>query len=89
MKRLWYLPLVLQALVGPSSEPCQGLEGDARVRCEAAVRDDRSPVSPLPPARRLKAPANQQDQVTPPFRTGQEFDSNRTFSGQEQGSPGF
>jgi hypothetical protein len=85
MKRFWYVPLLLQALVGPPSEPCQGLEGDARTTCEARVRSEREPPLPPPPPTIEQSP----QRLVPRFRTGQEFDSTRTFSGQEEGSPGY
>jgi hypothetical protein len=85
MKHFWYVPLLLQALVGPPSERCVGLEGDARSQCEAHVRDEMTPPPPPP----LPTLANPRERAVPKFRIGQEFDSNQTFTGQEEGSPGF
>ena len=84
MKRFWYLPLVLQALVGPPTERCQGLEGDARTQCEARARQENERALPPPP---ILEPRKERREGS--FRTGQEFDSNRTFRGDEEGSPGF
>jgi hypothetical protein len=84
MKHFWYVPLLLQALAGPPSDRCVGLEGDARSQCEARVREEMNQPPPPPPIL-----ANPRERAVPKFRTGQEFDSNRTFSGQEEGTPGY
>jgi hypothetical protein len=100
MKHFWYVPLLLQALVGPSSERCNGLEGDARTRCEAQVRDELNQPPPAPPVLESAPPpalksaplpplTQPGEQLVPRFRTGQEFDSNRSFTGQEEGTPGY
>jgi len=83
MRLSWLAPLVLfQALVGPPAEqptaPCADLPPVERDRCEAELRQERTPI---PPPRKLRREGQ--------LRTGQEFDSSRTFTGKEEGSPGY
>jgi hypothetical protein len=79
--------LLLQGLVGPPAlNRCVNLPQDIRAACEAQQMDtlQGEEARPILPDRR---PAPPPDEERPP--TGHEFNSPSTFSGDENGAPGF